>query len=214
MPELNVDTKHYNEQFSGIMICGYNWGVGLADKERGTSESFFSDERYGNRYRNRIIEWFDLWGYRLEREPGNESFLEKSIVQTNWLPSQSASLAGNNVVESCIQNVENFALHVSHFRPKILFLMGKNLIDALNSPHCLPVIKPIFGEGSAPVHLRKVVKSGNKKLRQFRVSFQRFKEIGVVCLPHPSGSRGLSNEYVASFSNEINEMVKTYFYGK
>lgn len=199
----NVDTLIRGEQIGGIMICGYNWGGNPNVLGRGTSHSFFSDERYGNRYRNRIIEWFSLWGVPLSRTPGTEGFLEKSISQTNWLPTQSVSLNGSNTLDSCILHAHNFGLHLNYFKPKVLLLMGKVLIDAMNMPLVQNELICTTGKSLGIHHLFDCLDVKHHKYKKFRISFQKYEKMQVVCLPHPTGSRGLSNEYIAGFRSII-----------
>ena len=208
----NVDTSIRYEQIGGIMICGYNWGGNPNILGRGTSDSFFSDARYGNRYRNRIIEWFSLWGFPLARVPGTEGYLENSISQTNWLPTQTVSLHGSNALDSCISHAENFNLHLDYFKPKVLLLMGKALIDALNTPVVQNELIRIAGQPLSLDYLYDYPDAHNHKLKKFRVTFQKYEKMQVICFPHPTGSRGLSNDYIAGFRSLIEPIFKGFMF--
>ena len=192
------------------MICGYNWGGDPSDPGRSSSRSFFSDVHDGNRYRNRIIRWFELWGHPLVRDVGNETWFERSIVQTNWLPTQSKSLKGMQLAAECIRCWSDFALLVEHFRPRLLLLMGSRLIDALNFPVCQERMGFLLGKPGAVTYEAHNETVNGHPLRKFKVYFQNFGTTSVVCLPHPTGSRGLHDQYVASFSSKIGGHIAAF----
>jgi hypothetical protein len=46
--------------------------------------------------------------------------------------------------------------------------------------------------------------------RRFKFTFQSFEKCEVVCLPHPSSSRGLSDDYIRLFAGEMDAILE-YF---
>jgi hypothetical protein len=216
--ELNLNSLYvghtvYPQQINGIMLCGYEWG-GENDQDLESKQaqlassietecSFANKElRYGSAalrwpYDQRIIRWFDRWGHPLNRRsPGD---FEKSIVQTNWCNTQAKAMNGNYAKLKEPKQIENFLLHVTYFKPKIIFLMGRQLINTLSSSLVLPQLEKVIGKAmSSPQGLQKPFPG-----RRFFVFFQSFENCEIICLPHPSGSRQLSDDYIELFRDQI-----------
>lgn len=136
---------------------------------------------------------------------------EKCIVQTNWCSTQGHHIEGSyyDKLSDPVQ-VDNFLFHVSELDPAVVLFMGSAMIDVLQNPSILARFSGIFGAETNP--LRKVQKEFSG--RRFRVGFQGFQRCSVVSLPHPSSSRGLSDSYIALFSNEIGNLISEVRYIK
>lgn len=223
MQELNVANSIFpslNDQ-QGIMLCGYEWGDSKKDRENKSktnqdpnskiSDCTFSNKllRYGDkaknwRYDNRIIKWFELWGHPLSREGLGTDF-EKCIIQTNWCNTQNHRVKGNYYQKLTAQEqINNFLHHVGSLKPKLILFFGSQQISILQDAKVLPRFVDLVGQAeSKPNSLRKEFHG-----RRFYIHFQKFHHCNVVCLPHPSSTRGLSDEYIAKFREEISPLIK------
>lgn len=207
----------------GILICGYEWGFSLEDKHlyaEGKPAPFFDkdaettfsnktpahgDRALAWRYDNRIHRWFELWGHPLNRECLGGPF-EKCILQTNWCNTQGHHIEGSCYAKlSDPAQVDNFLFHVSELDPALILFMGSVMIDVLQKSSILARFSAIVGAETTP--LRKAQKDFSA--RRFRVGFQSFQRCSIVSLPHPSGSRGLSDSYIALFGNEIGNLISS-----
>ena len=204
----------------GIMICGYEWGHSKDDQLRAASGdapvinpnaiTTFSNKTaaHGDKalswpYDRRIIKWFELWGHPLSRE-GLGGRFEKCIVQTNWCDTQAHHLAkGYRQKLLDPEQVKNFILHVEKLRPKLIMFMGSVLIDVLQSEQAMKPFMEIAGIET--IKLDKIQKDFQG--RRFKIGFQSFENCDVVSLPHPSSARGLSDDYMALFREEIGGMI-------
>jgi hypothetical protein len=218
---ISIAHTEYAEQHGGLMICGYEWGYSKADQEADEqpppattpleAECTFAnkDARFGAaalgwRYDSTIKRWFDLWGHPLNRSmPGQ---FERSIFQTNWCNSMNHSMEGDYSRLLAPENAQNFASHVRHFSPSVILLMGNQLFPAIHNPSVFGEIVPIMGEPvGAPIVVQKPFDG-----RRFKLSFQSFSRSEVVCLPHPSSSRGLSHAYIELFTPEVGQILAAY----
>ena len=213
---MNICTARYPEnELGGLMICGINWGSDPESPATEEDASFFSDSRVNKYpYRNRLSEWFKSWGHEFVTEIGSEGPFERSIAQTNWLPDQSISLKGRNVIKEAKENPDNFLRHLEALRPRLLILCGaSSLMPALNSPDCLRCVEKVLGAAARPYLpplQHDVMQENGRKARRFRVFIQKFEQCDVLGLPHPTGSRGLSNLYMQQFSKEIDPLIKKF----
>lgn len=208
---LNVPTAPYLEnQAGGIMVCGINWGGEPSSVAE--EPSFFSDATVGDdRFRNRLLSWFELWGYPLATERGHEGAFERSIVRTNWLRDQQRSMRGKEIVAACIAGKDNFFRHLRALRPRVVFFCGSTLIHTLNDARCKNETIECLGRPKEDLrYIQKEVMHNGKVLRRFRVGFQRFKCCDVIGLPHPTGSVGLSDRYIAEFADEISPILEKF----
>lgn len=204
----------------GIMICGYEFGLNKEDQriaESGETQfcdpgavTTFSnkspmhgDRAFGWVYDNRIIKWFALWGHPLSREGLGGDF-EKCILQTNWCDTE-----GNRIEEDYFSKltsedqINNFIFHVAEFEPMLLFFMGSEMINILQDARVLPRFVEVVGQAtSAPYELSRPFAG-----RPFKVRLQEFEKCKVVSLPHPSGSWGLSDDYIALFKDDIGPLI-------
>ena len=222
MRNLNIANSLFpglNDQ-QGIMLCGYEWGWSKKDQED-DSESIensnvnlaqctFSNKslRYGAkangwRYDNRIVKWFDLWGHPLSRENLGTDF-EKCIVQTNWCNTQNHKINESyySKLTDKIQ-IDNFIYHIEHLKPSLILFFGSEQISILQDDKVLPRFVEHTGNAKCrPYSLQKDF-SGIR----FHIRFQDFEHCRVVCLPHPSSSRGLSDSYIALFKDELSPLI-------
>ena len=223
--KLNIGNsvfKGFNDK-DGIMICGYEWGFSKEDQKRADSnemtsynqdaETTFSNKTpsFGDTsltwpYDIRVIKWFDLWGHPLSRENLGGDF-EKCIIQTNWCNTQSYKIKGSYFKKlTDEEQLNNFIYHIKSLKPKIIFLMGSQMINILQNPIVLNRFSEVMGQ-----------RSGSPKINQkpyhgisFKVGFQDFEQCTVISLPHPSSARGLSYEYISMFSDEIGKILTNY----
>ena len=211
-PKLNLATKEFEEnRRHGLMICGINWGGDPSNESAPEEQSFFSDKTVNNYpYRNRLLRWFNFWGDPLQIDRGREGWLERSIAQTNWLPDQDVSMRNRNTFEECLRLRTNFLFHVESLRPRLILFCGTILIHVLNNPQCLEEAKTLLGQPSKLVILRKDIFEDGRKLKRFAVGVQKFEHCEIVAVPHPTGSIGLSDAYIAAFKTEVSEVMDRY----
>ncbi|OZA31320.1 MAG: hypothetical protein B7X92_14940 [Novosphingobium sp. 17-62-9] len=215
---LNIAHSQFPEQQGGLFICGYEWGGG--DESASSNESAaidwdasctFSNKhlRYGPaalkwRYDNRIKKWFRMWNLPINQE--NPGELDKSIVQTNWCDTQNPAMNGDYSVLREPRQVNNFLSHIAHFSPNLVLFMGSRLIETLQHPSTLSRFQDVVGTCTRPV---KALQKPSEH-RRFKIWFQTFERCEVVCLPHPLSSRGLSDDYIALFNEEMRERIADY----
>lgn len=209
---LNTVTATFDEnRTGGLLICGINWGGNPAEASVVEERSFFSDRSVNDYpYRNRLVRWFAMWGHPLEQIRGREGSFERSIVQTNWLPDQDRSMRARNMLQECIAERENFFFHIDALLPRVLLLCGSTLMQALNAPECLGEAEKILGSSRAPDFRCKEVMENGKRLKRFKVGIQHFERCPVIAVPHPTGSIGVSNAYMAAFQEEIDPILHSY----
>lgn len=206
--KLNIAHSEFPEQQGGLMICGYEWGGGDQGEDGDPVDqeaicSFANKHlRYGPvaltwRYDNVIKKWFAMWGRQLNNDdPGD---FEKSIVQTNWCDTQNPRMNGDYSSLWQARQVENFIEHVKHFSPNLILFMGSKLIEALQFPSTLERFEAVMGKCTRPLKFVQMPSSH----KRFKISFQTFERCDVVCFPHPSASRGLSDSYMRLFEEEM-----------
>lgn len=223
MTKLNLGNaifKGWNDQ-EGIMICGYEWGESKADQEKSEEievdfsiECTFSNKalRYGERakkwpYDNNIKKWFALWGHALDEKDLGGDF-DKSLVQTNW-----AITCNHNIKDYSPflepEAIDNFLLHVETLKPKIIIFIGRQLIDLLRNNKVWDRFTKIMGNEITP--LKRVQKTEYQdKGTKFNIFFNDFERCKVICFPHASGSRGLSDKYIALYEKEMNPILSEF----
>ncbi|HQN65407.1 MAG TPA: hypothetical protein PLR90_07975 [Methylophilus sp.] len=211
--KLNIQTAKYAENSKdGIMICGINWGGSPDDAPSNETKSFFSDQSVNNyRYRNRIVTWFQLFRHPLEVTESKATAFERSIIQTNWLSTQSRNMQNNHVFDECVNEWGNFEFHVRELQPKLIIFLSVTLLDVLNSKSCIDRTRRLFGN---EIDLKKILKKDvyeeARRLRSFRIGIQRFENTDVIALPHPTGSKGLSDNYIRAFDQDISPLIDKY----
>ncbi len=202
----------------GIMLCGYEWGWSKADQARnsefqepaeGKIEVAFSckAQHFGPkanawRYDKNIKKWFELWGHALNSDQADG--FEKTIVQTNWCDTQNHHIDGSyerKLLDD--EQIRNFIFHVNELKPGLILFFGTKLIACLQNEKVLGKFVDIMGAVAVPLKFVQKDFSG----RRFRVGFQDFENCKIISLPHPSSSRGLSDEYIKLFSPEIGAAI-------
>ena len=215
MKRLNIAHSEWPEQQGGLMICGYEWGGdGAANAGSSFNDTisctFVNKElRYGPEaldwpYDKRIRKWFSLWGRPLDHE--NPGPFERSLIQTNWCDTQNPRMNGAYTLLWQPEQAANFMGHVAYFRPRMVLFMGSKLIDALQAPETLEKFEGVVGKCVSPY---RTVQRPFDGIR-FKVGYQSFERCEVVCFPHPSASRGLSDSYIDLFSTEIRSRLNSY----
>ena len=209
--------KGFNDK-EGIMICGYEWGLSQEDIKNGrkpinepidvqhlntTFSNKINVEGDSCRYDERIIKWFELWEHPFGRHNGD---FEKCIIQTNWCPTQANNMHDTDINEKLKNCKDNFLCHIEELQPKIIFFMGSAMIDVLNDPKIKTEFEKIMGKEIKP--LQKLQKKFNGK--QFYIGLQSFEKCDIISLPHPTGTIGLSDDYIALFKDEIKPILDKY----
>ncbi len=201
----------------GLIICGYEWGYSTYDqyleknhkdeieKKKSENNTFYSKSKiYDSPYDLRIIKWFSYFGHPLGIDNGFSSF-DKCLLQTNWCDDQGTYV--NDYAKFLSEeNSGNFLNIMQAFRPRVLVFMGSKQIHYLQTPTIKNRFSEIFGAEVFPL----VIKSKPFVGRKFKIAFQAFEHVSVISLPHPSGTRGLSDDYIKLFAPEIKEVLDNY----
>lgn len=206
--DLPVHTLITRENASGgLLLCGINHGYTAKDEELDAAgidrldkyKSFFSDSAVNDyRLRNRLVTWLSLWGLQLRREAATAGPLERSIVQTNWLQSCSNNVNGIPVRRACIEDSESFLRTCDQLRPSVIVLLSKEMLWALTSAELRTPVKGILGCLQEPISWIDQPVAGAKR---FKIGRARFETTTVLSLPHPTGSKGLKDDYMAAQGN-------------
>lgn len=208
----NVETQIRKESYNGIIICGLNWG-GQESREdiyyKQSEKSIFSHSMYDWKFRNRLLKWFKMWGHRLETTDGNASFLEKSISYTNWLNTKSKNLKGIDILSELKNNTDSIINTINALSPKIIVFLSKQLIYALNEPTILDKLRDKLGNNKSFEEI-SLQKQFTENYKRFKIYRQVFDNCTIISLPHPSGSRGLKNEYIQLFREDMNTIFTIY----
>jgi hypothetical protein len=205
----------------GIMICGYEYGQPTTNNQHNQEEekrikeaaakinTFFNKTSiYKSPYDLRICKWFEIFGHPLGKDEGKSNF-DKTILQTNWCDSQDNKVSDYSKFLAK-ENIENFITHVKAYEPRIIFFMGSKLITYLQDENVIEEFRKIFGDETATPITPNKEYNGKK----FKVSFQDFEKTRIISLPHPSGSIGLTNEYIGLFAKEIEGILTEYKFKK
>lgn len=215
-----VLTLSYPENLmSGVMICGINFGYSNKDREaddEGTeatldSASFFSDPTVNKtRFRNTLVKWLENWGVKFAKTPNELTSNDKSYFQTNWINSQTTSINSDEKItnQTLIDSVEPLLALIHERKPRVIFFVGKILIEAFNDIRIREKVESLLGQrsGNAKIHIGKPKNPGG---RNFKVLSQRFGDTTIVCVPH-TATQGVSYEYMASIElpDEIVNLLK------
>ena len=221
--------KGFNDN-EGIVVCGIEAGMSKDEQEtiaRGdqiTSHSTYAVCTFSSKYLRyegwpwpfdrRIIKWFDLWGHPITTKgPDEAPDFDRCIVNINWCNSQNPR-AGKYWEKARFPcQVDNFILHVSRLRPKLILLLGVQLIWVLQAPEILSRFQSSseggMGNKISNVQILKKDFSG----RRFQVGFQEFENGDVVALPH-TASMGLSDGYIEKFKEEMDVRISKVKRGK
>ena len=84
--------------------------------------------------------------------------------------------------------------------------MGSKLIDYLQNEK----VKSRFMDIVGPEIEGKTMVQKPFSGTQFKVYFQKFENCQVICFPHPSGTIGLSDEYIKLFQEEMERILSQY----
>lgn len=219
MEELDVHTLIVPENREGcLLLCGLNHGYSKEDERQDlagidradSNKSFFSDCEVNNyAFRNKIVNWFSLWGYELNKTKATATQFDKSIVQTNWLQTCSNNLNGVGIQRECIENCESFLNTCKKLRPGLILFFGRELIWAFSHSLIASKIEGVFGQKLDTVQTIKkdILGPDGIKRKPFAVSFVKYERVTVVCLHHATGSKGLANDYIAAFKPELSYAI-------
>ena len=215
----NTIFEGFNDK-EGIMLCGYEWGFSKKDRERFKKAELqeFGDIQelntsFSNKinvflesfpYDERIIKWFGLWGHPLERDNGP---FEKCIIQTNWCDTQNQNMHNVNRHKKLLKCKDNFLLHARKLMPRIIIFFGSDMIKVLNNSEVKNEFEEISGKENSKL---KILQKELGNRRRFKVGFQSFENCEIISLPHPSGSHGVSDDYIALFKKEIGPILEKY----
>lgn len=206
----------FNDQ-AGLMICGYEWGMSQgvalraqlsATANSNTLYTFANKARYYGaiantwRYDRTIKKWLALWGHPLNDNELGDDF-DKSIIQINWAGTQNKTINYKKLLIPDV--VDHFIHHIEYLKPRLILFMGSGLSDLLNHPTVLPRFEAIMGQGEIRQRCQKDTIG-----TRFNVYFQQFSQGMTVCLPHPSGSKGLSYDYITKFTPELSALLTDY----
>ncbi len=81
--------------------------------------------------------------------------------------------------------------------------MGSEMINILQDKNVMKLFSEVMGNPESPPTKSQKPFSG----RQFKIGFQSFTKCEVISLPHPSSSRGLSDDYISLFADEIGGLI-------
>ncbi|MDO4223165.1 MAG: hypothetical protein Q4D05_03935 [Acinetobacter sp.] len=206
----------FNDQH-GLIICGYEYGLSKADEqaEQQSPDIHFNDVTFtfankvpflGEhaktfRYDNRIAKWFELWGHPLNREGLGDDFT-KSIMQTNVSNTQNRSVED---YEALSEHFDSFIQLLNTLKPSVIFFMGAELSNTINQAERLAQIEAVLGQSQG-----KRIETAETDGTAFKVIFQDFEHCTTVTFPHPSGTVGLSDDYIASFKPQIDAILTAY----
>jgi hypothetical protein len=208
---LNVVTGSFAEnRTQGLMLCGYEWGGSPDEPSTAEKPGFFSQAGINEyRYRSQLLGWFELFGHRLETDPLKAGRFERSILQTNWLPTQAKSMAGRDPFAECVATWTNFEFHLRELQPRVIVFLGVALLRALNSSSCIDGAQQVLGKCQTPIFMQKSVVDEGHSLRPLKLGFQEFESADVIALPHPA-SHGVANKYLLAFKSEVGTRLHRY----
>ena len=203
-------TAFYPQTMGGIYVCGINWG-GRDDDEMAAlvreRRSFFSDAATGSYpYKARILKWFEAWGVKLATSGEEAGDLEHSISQTNWLAERSLRSEHRAEAKYLLAHAEELVEVVEARDPRVIFFFGSCLGSALErglkAHH--PQLEKCFGELATPV---KILSRDLPSEPKFNVRFFEFERCRVLCFPHPTGAKGITNMQIARYAHEVREAL-------
>jgi len=154
------------------------------------------------------LEWFENWGHQLEKAEPKLGKFERSISYTNWLTSKTTNI--KDIYKKCIKDYSSIFQTLNELKPRLMFLLSAQLLYALNSQDCLKIATQIFGKCEKPFFVQHDITYNGKKLRRFKIGFQKFDKCFVISLPHPTGSRNLDEKYIYSFRKEIGDIISEW----
>ncbi|AFI05160.1 hypothetical protein [Helicobacter cetorum] len=207
---FGMNVNEFNKKH-GLVICGLNYGVGVDEEPDNVNAEFIkkvSEEEQSYyfptipfRFQKRITKWFSLWDCALESEEEKMGAFEKSLININWVDTKS-----KNFDDELIEHKDNFLQYIEVLEPKLLFFFGINMLEALNDERIKPYAENFLGKAkNEPNYITKPFEG-----KSFRVGFQSFEKCEVVAFPHPTGTIGLSDDYIALFKDDIKPLIENY----
>lgn len=208
----NIETRLYNECYNGILVCGLNWGGTAKENDTFFTENekqFISHPIYNNyKFVNRIVKWFSLFGHELSSvNPGK---FEKSFVYTNWLTSQSPQFDKSNPYSKLLQDTNHIVSIIHQLKPSIIFFFSKNMIFAINEVDIYDRVKSILGPKKELIELSSSQAIKRTSFKKFKIYKQEYENCIIISLPHPTGSKGLSNDYIDLFRVDIGNVLNQF----
>lgn len=208
--------EHPSNLQNGIIICGINFGYSDEDarlEEAGQTHeldapSYFSDTRVNNTiFRNRILKWLLSWDIPLSTKPGNETELDYTFFQTNWLNTQSHDISTDEKItnKTLVDDSDGILGLIESRKPRLVIFVGSMLIEALNDISIRDRIESLIGKrpGNAIIHYSA---NSDPQEKRFKVLTQDFEFTRVVSLPH-TNTIGLSDAYMAGFKELLQEKI-------
>lgn len=220
LKEKKIYTQLFDEnKINGLLICGQEPGYSINDEDRDKKGedrngplSFFSDKNVNNYdFRNTVVKWFNFWGFSLNKNAAEAGPFERSILQTNWLHEPNRSTKNRDMKNEFINDPYSFLTICKTFKPGLIFFFSLNLHYALNSNKLKNQVESVFGKPISKMSIiQKEIVSNGKTCIKFKFGFQKFETVDIISVPHPS-SRGLTDDYIRAFKNEINPTVKAWW---
>jgi len=212
--QLNIPTKEFEEnRRAGLLICGINWGGGPDAPPVERPRSFFSDTWASPfSYTEALVEWFGLWGHPLQTTEALAGPFERSLVQTNWLPTETPNADGITT-EDLVSAWGNFEWHVRALQPSFLLLLSVTQLDALNDARCQERATALLGRVLTQEQVNLPAYDG-RPVPNLRAIVQQRAGIQVVALPHPSrrvwAKHGDYKQYMRSLSGVMSPLLERY----
>lgn len=132
--------------------------------------------------------------------------MEKSIMQTNWLPGASKNIQGWDLDKHYTHYKDSFLLLLEVIKPRIIFFTSVGLLEAFNTPNNLIEVRKIFGKKK---YYEIISSTPHKIKRKFRFGFEEFERCKIIAVPHPTGAR-VPNEPIIEFSPRIKDILNDY----
>ncbi len=206
---LNIATREFDEnRRRGLMICGLNWGGDPDEPPINRPASFFSDlDANPFEYTRKLVRWFRCWGHPLETNSREAGAFERSVVQTNWLPTESPNADGIGIAE-LVACWDNFELHVRELDPSLIVFLSVSQLDVLNFGQFSGRTRELFG---APRHEPRPVNRtefDGRSVPNLRAYVQEWERVAIIAVPHPSprvwAPRGNQDEiYMRSIRDDV-----------
>jgi hypothetical protein len=222
MEELPVHTLIGDENRIGsLLLCGLNHGYSKEDARQDNTgvdrsdghKSFFSDKEVNDYpFRNNIVKWFSLWGYKLIDDSTNAGTFEKSIVQTNWLQTCTNNMNDINKQQACIDDSNSFIETCQEIKPRLIFFFSQELLWAFNSDQLSTKVESIFGkkQGGVECKQKDVIYNG-KHRRRLKFCFQSYENLHIVSMPHATGAQGVADDYIEAFKPEMRAIIEFWW---
>jgi hypothetical protein len=158
------------------------------------------------------VKWFSLWGYELSDDANTAGALEKSIIQTNWLQTCTSNMNGVNKRQTLIENANSFLKTCEILQPKLIFFFSQDLLWAFQSSELATRVEAIFGKKiSETICKQKDVITNGKKSTRFKFYFQSYDNLNIVAMPHATGARGISHDYIQAFSPDMEKIIDLWW---